>query len=125
MATTTLEAGRSRTRVDCVRELGEDSWRNRFERYFIGDRRRLLVDEFHGIFSEDSIVSPHPHGITRYGNKTASTGQLSIVANVIVQKNVDEMKPKRESRRKKELNVVGLLSVYQEARKKLEEVSDK
>lgn len=125
MATTTLEAGRRRTGVNCIRELGEDSWRNRLERYFIGDRRRLLVDEFFGIFAEDSIVAPNPHGVTRYGNKTAATGQLSIVTNVIVQKNADERKPKRDLRRKKELNVAGLLSVYQEARKKLEEVSDK
>lgn len=124
MSATSIEAGRRTTDVNCIRALGEDSLQNRLERFFIGDRRPLMINEFYGIHTADSIISSNLHGIIRYGNKTASSGRLGIITNVIIQKNVDKIKPKKLVRKKNELNVIGLLAVYQEARKKLEEISD-
>lgn len=116
--------GRYIEKIDCYRDLGDDTWRNWLERYFIGDRRRIQINDFHAITSDDRRI------LNRYGNYTQSTGQLKINRNVVVQRNIDdidrhECKIKGNKRKNQKLPTIGsVLLSYNRARRKLEYFAD-
>lgn len=41
--------GREMDEIQCYRDLGDDSWKNWLERYFIGGRKKVLLQEFNGL----------------------------------------------------------------------------
>lgn len=115
-----LLAGHYTDRVNCYRDLGADTWMDWMHRYFIGGRRKLLIDRFHGIPNDDNVP------LNRYGNCTQSTGQLVVKRNVIVQRNIDEMEANdtivrhRDGNKQKLPSLSGILLAYHRAREKLE-----
>lgn len=120
-----LLAGRYIEKVDCYRDLGDDTWLNWFERYFIGGRRKVQINEFHGVITNDTKNS-----LNRYGNCTESTGQLTICRNVIVQRNIDETDAgefewNQSVRKSQRLPTISsILLAYHRAREKLESIAD-
>lgn len=52
MITVPLEAGNNVESIAFFRDLGDDTWYERFERYFIGGRRKVLLDEFYANSNE-------------------------------------------------------------------------
>lgn len=119
-------AGRFIEKVDCYRDLGDDTWLNWLERYFIGGRRKLQITDFNGIITDDTGRNT----LNRYGNRTQSTGQLTICRNVIVQRNVDEIdasdfecsKSMLQSQRLPTIS--NILLSYHRAREKLESITN-
>lgn len=118
-------AGRYVEKIDCYRDLGDDTWLNWLERYFIGGRRKVQINNFHGIIAKDTKNS-----LNRYGNQTQSTGQLSICRNVVVQRNIQEMhdvnfQRKQNVRKSQKLPTISsILLAYHRAREKLESIAD-
>lgn len=121
IASIPLLAGQYTEQVNCYRDLGDDTWLECLQRYFIGGRRKLLIDRFHGLPPNDENVP-----LNRYGNSTQSTGQLMIKRNVIVQRNIDEMEANdtivrhRDGNRQKIPSLSSILLAYHRAREKLE-----
>lgn len=119
-----LLAGQYSDDVNCYRDLGDDTWLNWLQRYFIGGRRKLLIDRFHGI--HDAKHEP----LNRYGNCTQSTGHLLIKRNVIVQRNIDEIDANDtvvrhgNGNKQKLPTLSGILLAYHRARDKLEAYAD-
>lgn len=113
--------------VDCCRQLVDNSWRTLFERYFIGDRRRYLNKEFNGIFGDDSLLNAPEFGLNRFGSITKTTGTLKIQCSSIVQRNINDSAPKKNINRNQQnsMNIVSLLEMYKDARKNLEEITNK
>lgn len=120
-----LLSGQYTESVHCYRDLGDDTWRNWLERYFIGGRRKLLIDRFHGI-QQNGPMEP----LNRYGNCTQSTGRLNVKRNVIVQRNIDEIDAGDTivrhgmANRHKLPTLSGILLTYHRAREKLESFAD-
>lgn len=109
-------AGRFIEKVDFYRDLGDDTWLNWLERYFIGGRRKLNTGQ---------------NSLNLYGNRTQSTGQLTICRNVIVQRNVDEIdasdfeRSKSSMRQSQRLPTISnILLTYHRAREKLESITN-
>lgn len=121
-----LQAGRFREKIRCYRDLGTDTWTDWLQRYFVGGRRKVRFDEFNAI--EDDAKCDRPlNALNRYGNKTETTGCLNIVRNVIVQRHVDtKARPSKtsKSRSRRDAKINNLLSTYQEARERLEAITD-
>lgn len=121
-------AGRFIEKVDCYRDLGDDTWLNWLERYFIGGRRKVQITEFNGLLIDDDKTSKN--SLNRYGNRTQSAGQLTICRNVIVQRNVDEIdasdyEPPKTMRQSQRLPTISnILLAYHRAREKLETISN-
>lgn len=136
-------AGRFIEKVDCYRDLGDDTWLNWLERYFIGGRRKLQITDFNGIITDNTNTSTTTitggrNSLNRYGNHTQSTGQLTICRNVIVQRNVDEIDASdfergksgsggsssmhRQSQRLPTIS--NILLAYHRAREKLESITN-
>lgn len=119
-----LICGRYIEKIDCYRDLGDDTWRNWLERYFIGGRRRIQINDFHALNTDDQRV------LNRYGNCTQSTGQLIISRNVVVQRNIDDIDEhdcdmKGNKRKNQTLPTISsVLLSYHRARKKLEYFAD-
>lgn len=115
-----LICGRYIEKFDCYRDLGDDTWRDWFERYFIGGRRRIQMNDFYALTSDDQRV------LNRYGNCTQSTGQLKISRNVVVQRNIDDIDRHdcdikgNKQKRQKLPTISSVLLSYHRARKKLE-----
>lgn len=145
--TVPFTCGRYVENVDCYRDLGDDTWQNWLERYFIGGRRRVQMNEFHAITAEyeqnqqqlNKHQSEHEHEhkqhlLNRYGNSTRSTGQLKICRNVIVQKNIDDIDrdgydanriTHQKHRKNHKLPTINsVLVAYHRAREKLETFAD-
>lgn len=121
-----LMAGRFREKIRCYRDLGNDSWIDWLQRYFIGGRRKVRINEFNGIDAGDDCNRAQ-NGLNRYGNKTETTGYMNIVRNVIVQRHVDAKAKSpiiNKSRCRREAKIHNLLSTYQEARERLEAITD-
>lgn len=120
-----LLAGRYIEKVNCYRDLGENTWLNWLERYFIGGRRKVQIKDFHGIISNDS-----EHSLNRYGNCTQSTGQLTISRNVVVQRNIEDIdaghfERNQHTRGSQKLPTISsILLAYHRAREKLESIAD-
>lgn len=121
-------AGRFTEKVDCYRDLGDDTWLNWLERYFIGGRRKLQITDFNGITTDNTTGR---NTLNRYGNRTQSTGQLTICRNVIVQRNVDEIdasdfeRGKSSMRQSQRLPTISnILLAYHRAREKLESITN-
>lgn len=121
-------AGRFIEKVDCYRDLGDDTWLNWLERYFIGGRRKLQITDFNGIITDDNNTDRN--SLNRYGNHTQSTGQLTICRNVIVQRNVDEIdandfEHSKSVRQSQKLPTISnILLAYHRAREKLETITN-
>lgn len=47
MTTVPLLAGGINEQVSCYRDLGDDTWMEWLERYFIGGRRKVLLNDFY------------------------------------------------------------------------------
>lgn len=112
--------------VDCYRDLGDDTWFNWLERYFIGGRRKVQINDFNGICGNSTKNS-----LNRYGNRTQSAGQLTICRNVIVQRNIEEvdaghLQQKHYERRSQQRlpTISSILLAYHRAREKLESIAD-
>lgn len=121
-----LMAGRFREKIRCYRDLGNDTWIDWLQRYFVGGRRKVRFNEFNAIDGEQEC-NRATNGLNRYGNKTESTGHLNIVRNVIVQRHVDaKAKSSRgnKSQSRREAKIHNLLSTYQEARERLEAIAE-
>lgn len=122
-----LLTGQYTESVHCYRDLGNDTWWNWLERYFIGGRRKLLIDRFHGI--QRTANEPN-EPLNRYGNRTQSTGRLHVKRNVIVQRNIDEIDAGDTIVRHGYANkhrlptLSGILLTYHRAREKLESFAD-
>lgn len=118
-------AGRYVEKIDCYRDLGDDTWLNRLERYFIGGRRKIQINDFHGIVTNNTKTL-----LNRYGNCTRATGQLSISRNVVIQRNIeqingDDFERKKNVRRSNRLPTISsILLAYHRAREKLESIAD-
>lgn len=120
-------AGRFIEKVDCYRDLGDDTWLNWLERYFIGGRRKLQITDFSGVINDNNTSK---NALNRYGNRTQSAGQLTICRNVILQRNVDEIdasdfesnKSMRQSQRLPTIS--NILLAYHRAREKLESITN-
>lgn len=118
-------AGRYVEKIDCYRDLGDDTWLNWLERYFIGGRRKIQINDFHGITTNDTKML-----LNRYGNCTRATGQLSISRNVVIQRNIeqvdgDDFERKPNVRRSNRLpTITSILMAYHRAREKLESIAD-
>lgn len=113
--------GRYIENIDCYRDLGDDTWRNWLERYFVGGRRRVQINNFHALTSDDERV------LNRYGNCTQSTGQMKISRNVVIQKNIDDIDGSIKGNQRKNQKLPTISSVllsYHRARKKLEYFTD-
>lgn len=113
--------GRYIENIECYCDLGDDAWKNWLERYFVGGRRRVQINDFHAFTSDDERI------LNRYGNSTQSTGQLKISRNVVIQKNIDDIDVsiKGNQRENKKLSAISsVLLSYHQARKKLEYLSD-
>lgn len=113
--------GRYIEKFHCYRDLGDDTWINWLERYFIGGRRQIQINDFHALASDDQFV------LNRYGNCTQSTGQLQISRNVVVQRNIDDISHRIKDDRRKNSKLPTISSVlfsYHRARKKLEYFAD-
>lgn len=129
-------AGRFIEKVDCYRDLGDDTWLNCLERYFIGGRRKLQITDFNGIITDNdnattTTTTTGRNTLNRYGNRTQSTGQLTICRNVIVQRNVDEIdagdfeRSKSSVRQTQRLPTISnILLAYHRAREKLESIAN-
>lgn len=123
--TVPLLAGRYVEKIDCFRDLGDNTWLNWLERYFIGGRRKVQINDFHGIIANDTRNS-----LNRYGNCTQSTGQISISRNVVIQRNIEEIdannfEQNHHLRRSQKLpTICSILLAYHRAREKLESVAD-
>lgn len=131
-------AGRFTEKVDCYRDLGDDTWLNCLERYFIGGRRKLQITDFNGVITDnDNATTTTTTGrntLNRYGNRTQSTGQLTICRNVIVQRNVEEIdagkfadfeRSKSSMRQSQRLPTISnILLAYHRAREKLESIAN-
>lgn len=110
-------------KVECYRDLGDDTWLNWLERYFIGGKHKIQMDQFHGISTENNKLN-------RYGNCTQSTGYLNISRNAIIQKNIDEIETNqmimehRERKCQKLPTISSILMAYHRARDKLESYAD-
>lgn len=115
--------------IDCYRDLGDDTWLNWLERYFIGGRRKLQIHEFHGIHTNNTTDS-NSNSLNRYGNHTESSGRLSICRNVIIQRNIDELHTndfqcKQNVQKNQRLPTISsILMAYHRAREKLESIAD-
>lgn len=120
-----LMAGRIRENIRCYRDLGNETWIDWLQRYFIGGRRKVRLNEFNGI--DEGDFSGTTNGLNRYGNKTETTGCLKIVRNVIVQRHVDT-KAKLSKTTKmqcgREAKIHNLLSKYHEACERLEAMAE-
>lgn len=120
-----LLAGRFVEKIDCYRDLGDNSWFDWIERYFIGGRRKVQINDFHGISANDDR-----NPLNRYGNCTQSTGQLSICRNVVIQRNIDEIdggdfERSLSVRKSQKLpSISSVLLAYHRAREKLESIAD-
>lgn len=120
-----LLAGRFVEKIDCYRDLDDNSWLNWIERYFIGGRRKVQINDFHGITANDTKNS-----LNRYGNCTQSAGQLSISRNVVIQRNIEEIESgdfdrTQNVRRSQKLPTISsVLLAYHRAREKLESIAD-
>lgn len=120
-------AGRYNEVVRCYRDLGDDTWLKWLERYFIGGRRKIQLNDFNGKDNNDD----NQYTLNRYGNNTQTTGVLNILRNVIVQKNVEEidtsqwLDAKRNERNSQKLTTISnILLAYHRAREKLEAIAD-
>ncbi|XP_055304970.1 tectonic-like complex member Mks1 isoform X2 [Sitodiplosis mosellana] len=120
-----LLAGSFVEKIDCYRDLGDNTWLNWIERYFIGGRRKVQINNFHGITANNT-----KNALNRYGNCTQSTGQLSIRRNVVIQRNIDEIdggnfERNQSVRRSQKLPTISsVLLAYHRAREKLESIAD-
>lgn len=47
MTTIPLKAGKDIESISFYRDLGDDTWYEWLERYFIGGRKKVLLDEFY------------------------------------------------------------------------------
>lgn len=127
-------AGTYVEKIECYRDLGDDTWLNRFERYFIGGRRKIQINDFHGIIENTQpskmVENNTKTSLNRYGNCTQSTGQISIRRNVVVQRNIQEMdgtefERNQNIRRNQKLPTISsILLAYHRAREKLESIAD-
>lgn len=121
-------AGRFIETIDCYRDLGDDTWLNWLERYFIGGRRKVQINNFHGINTNDTKATKHL--LNRYGNCTESSGRLSICRNVIIQRNIEETDThefewNQNVRKSQRLPTISsILMAYHRAREKLESIAD-
>lgn len=52
MTTVPLKAGSNNESITFFRDLGNDTWYEWLERYFIGGRRKVLLDEFYANSNE-------------------------------------------------------------------------
>lgn len=121
-----LMPGRFREKVRCYRDVGNDTWIDWLQRYFVGGRRKVRLNEFNGIGAEEDF-NRTANGLNRYGNKTETTGYLSIVRNVIVQRHVDTKTKSskiNKNRSRREAKIHNLLSTYQEARERLAAITE-
>lgn len=59
MATIPLLAGRDDESVSFYRDLGDDTWYEWLERYFIGGRKKVLLDEFYANSTEKVFTIFH------------------------------------------------------------------
>lgn len=121
-----LLAGRFRDKIRCYRDLGNDTWIDWLQRYFVGGRRKVRFKEFNGIDGGEDCNRTN-NELNRYGNKTETTGYLNIVRNVIVQRHVDTKAKSStisKSRSRREAKIHSLLSTYQEARERLEAITE-
>lgn len=118
-------AGSYVEKIDCYRDLDQNPWLDWLERYFIGGRRNVQINDFHGIIVNDGL-----NLLNRYGNCTQSTGQLTIRRNVMVQRNINEIvggdfERNQNVRRSQKLPTIsGILLAYHRAREKLESIAD-
>lgn len=119
-------AGRFIEKIDCYRDLGESTWLNWIERYFIGGRRKVQINDFHGITTNDT-----KNLLNRYGNCTQTTGQLTISRNVVIQRNIEEIddggdfERNQSARRSQKLpSISSILLAYHRARENLELIAD-
>lgn len=111
--------GRFIETVDCYRDLGDDTWLNWLEHYFIGGRRKIQLNEFHGITLENDSLN-------RYGNCTQTTGHLKICRNVIIQRNIDDIDKiiDKKCKNQKLPTISSVLLAYHRARVKLESFAE-
>lgn len=120
-----LLAGRYVEKIDCYRDLGDNTWLNWLERYFIGGRRKVQINDFHGVIASDTKNS-----LNRYGNCTQTTGQIIINRNVVIQRNIEEIdeynfERNLTTRRSQKLPTISnILHAYHRAREKLESIAD-
>lgn len=118
-------AGRYVEKIECYRDLGDNTWLNWIERYFIGGRRKVQINDFHGITANDTN-----NLLNRYGNCTQSTGQLTICRNVVIQRNIEEIdgsdfeKNQSVHRSQKLPTISSILLAYHRAREKLESIAN-
>lgn len=116
--------GRYIEKIDFYRDLGDDTWINWLERYFIGGRRRIQINDFHALHLDDQ------RALNRYGNCTQSTGQLKISRNVIVHRNINDIDRHEcdlkgnQQKNHKLPTISSVLLSYHRARKKLEYIAD-
>lgn len=121
-----LMSGRFREKIRCYRDVGNDTWIDWLQQYFVGGRRKVRLNEFNGIGSEEDF-NRAANGLNRYGNKTETTGYLSIVRNVIVQRHVEtrtKSSKMNKSRSRREAKIHSLLFTYQEARERLAAITE-
>lgn len=78
------------------------------------------------------IIFFQVHKLNRYGNKTVTTGTITIVRNTVIQRNHEKNsnnktanKQKHHKQNRKQTMISNVLSAYQEARERLAAISEK